>query len=75
VSYVAGYPLDESSASPTDYATNVPQDIKAAVKLMLGHLYRARESLVVGQAAIELPLGVRELLGPHRVYDYNLAAA
>lgn len=40
--------------------------IRAAVLLTLGHLYRNREA-VVSEAANELPLGVTQLLWPHRV--------
>lgn len=40
--------------------------IRAAILLMLGHLYRNREA-VVSEATNELPLGVTQLLWPHRV--------
>jgi uncharacterized phiE125 gp8 family phage protein len=50
VQFVAGY-----GAAPT----NVPDDIQAAMKLMLGSLYANRESLVVDNrlVAVQLPLG------------------
>lgn len=43
--------------------------IKAAILLILGHLWRNREDVVTGQgaAAVQLPLGARTLLFPHRV--------
>ena len=39
--------------------------IRAAVLLMAGHLYRNREA-VTAENAKELPLGVTQLLWPHR---------
>lgn len=41
--------------------------IKAAILLICGHLFSNREDTVVGGGgAIELPLGSRSLLRPHR---------
>ncbi len=42
--------------------------IKAAILLTLGHLWRNREDVVAGAtaAAVQLPLGARTLLFPHR---------
>lgn len=43
--------------------------VKAAVLLILGHLYRNREEVLVGTsaAAAQLPVGATALLWPHRV--------
>lgn len=43
--------------------------IKAAVLLLLGHLYRNREEVVMGDSAAsaQLPVGATTLLWPHRV--------
>src|SRR3990167_1042627 len=63
VSYVAGYPVSEAG-SPADYAANVPAAAKAAVKLILGHLYANREAVMAmpgGVAAIEIPMGAQHL--------------
>ena len=49
-------------------AAAVPEDIKAAIKLMIGHLYANRESVVVGRIATELPMGVKFLLDNHRSF-------
>lgn len=53
VNFTAGY---------GDTAADLPAVIKPAVLLMVGHLYRNRESTTTGSAA-ELPEGVRSLLG------------
>ena len=45
----------------------VPDDILAAVKLMLGTLFEHREVQVVGSTAVRLPWGIENLLRPHRV--------
>ena len=76
VSYVAGYPVSEAG-SPADYAANVPAAAKAAVKLILGHLYANREAVMAmpgGVAAIEIPMGAQHLLWKLRVQDFRLSA-
>lgn len=40
--------------------------VKAAILLMLGHLYANREDVVTGATAEQLPFGSRALLRPHR---------
>lgn len=46
----------------------IPEPIRAAILLLLGHLYENREAVIVGQAPAELPLGVDALLYPYRVF-------
>lgn len=48
-------------------STVCPPDIRAAMLLMLGHLYQNREA-VGGAAAHEVPLGVKALCAGHRRY-------
>lgn len=60
IRYRAGYG-DESEA-----AGHLPESIKAAIKLVLGHLYANREESTA-QALTTLPLGVKTLLNFHRV--------
>lgn len=55
VTYVAGY-------------TQIPEPIRAAILLLVGHFYENREAVIVGQAPTELPLGVDSLLFPYRVF-------
>lgn len=40
--------------------------IRAAILLILGHLYANREDSVIGTIASDLPMGSRSLLAPHR---------
>jgi len=47
--------------------TETPADIRQALLLMVGHLYEHRESVVIGAALSELPMGVDMLLGPHKI--------
>lgn len=58
--------LDGSAGDDPMVATSV---ISAAVLLILGHLYRNREEVLVGTsaAAVQLPVGANTLLWPHRV--------
>lgn len=61
IRYLAGYGLD----SDVD-GIELPNAIRAAILLMLGHLYANREASTE-KAMSELPLGVETLLRPHRV--------
>lgn len=46
----------------------VNDSIRAAVLLMLGHLYRTREEVQGSDGAtVQVPMGVHSLLWPHRI--------
>ena len=61
LTYVAGY---------GDSATDIPYQLRSAVLLRLGHLYEHRESIAIGTAANEVPLGEDDLIRPYiRVQD------
>ncbi|MGQ0589312.1 MAG: head-tail connector protein [Sphingosinicella sp.] len=60
VRYVAGY-----GANPW----NGPDAIRSAILLLLGHLYRFRETVTAGSTPAELPFGARTLLDPYRDPD------
>lgn len=47
--------------------TSVPGSMLAAMKLLIGHWYANRESVVVGTIASEVPQAVASLLWPFRV--------
>jgi uncharacterized phiE125 gp8 family phage protein len=51
-------------------ADDVPQVIKAAMLLLIGHLYENREAVMIGAGltATQLPMGFDELLATHRGY-------
>jgi len=57
VEYKAGFGL----------AVSVPDDIKAAMLLTIGHLYEHREDVLVGVTASQLPTGTKDLLFPYRI--------
>jgi uncharacterized phiE125 gp8 family phage protein len=64
VRYVAGFePVD---GSPTDYAGNIPEDIKVALKLLVGNWYDNREASITGTINTALEFGVTALLSPYR---------
>lgn len=67
--YTAGY--EPGAGSPTDYAENVPAAIKAAMKLIIGHLYEHREQVDMTQM-FEVPFAVRMLLAPYEIRDFDL---
>jgi len=60
VRFTAGYESD----------TLIPQSIKHAMLLIIGHLYENREQVVIGAglAAAKIPFGVDQLLASYRSY-------
>ena len=51
-------------------ASDVPDSIKSAILLLVGHLYENRENVVWGQVK-SLPQGTEFLLNPYRVFTYG----
>ncbi|MBA3853337.1 MAG: hypothetical protein C0503_02920 [Gemmatimonas sp.] len=58
VTYTVGY---------GDTPAEVPASIRAAIKLLLGHLYANREAVITGTIASALPLAVESLLATYRI--------
>jgi len=77
VQYSAGYAAPDevlavsssSSSSDSDFVPGppLPKAYRAAMLLMIGHLWENREAVNVGNIVTELPLGVTALLRPTRV--------
>lgn len=67
VRYVVGY---DSSGSPSDYQANIPQAIKLAMLLLIGHWYENRETVNVGNITTTLDFTVEALLMPYRIFRY-----
>ena len=61
IDYDAGWP------SPAE----VPSTIKQAVRLIVGHLYENRESVVTGTIATEMPFSAAVLLDAERVMQFG----
>lgn len=70
VTYVAGYAPDESG-SPTDFTANVPDEIKSAMKLLIGTLYENRETISERQS-FKIPFTLEILLAPYEIRDFRL---
>lgn len=49
-------------------AASVPYDIKAAIKLLIGHLYENREAVNVGNIVTAVPFTVDSLLWPYKFF-------
>jgi uncharacterized phiE125 gp8 family phage protein len=47
---------------------SIPEAIRQAILLLVGHWFANREAVNVGNIVNELPLGVEPLLFPHRVF-------
>tara|TARA_B100000809_G_scaffold154054_1_gene151421 strand:- start:2254 stop:2877 length:624 start_codon:yes stop_codon:yes gene_type:complete len=60
IRFVAGY---------GDAASDVPQAIKQAILLLVGHLFENREAVLVGVNAQPLPMAVDSLLAPYSLGD------
>ena len=61
------YPVKITITSGFAAAANVPEGIKAAIKMMVGHWYDNRETVVLGMSVAELPMAVNALLARYRV--------
>lgn len=59
VTYIAGY----------GGASSVPEEIKLAMRLLIGHWYEHREPVVVGNIVSPIPMSVDALLSHHRFTD------
>jgi len=64
IRFVAGYGATSAS---------VPQAIRQAMLMLVGHWYENRESVVIGGriTATEVPMAVTALLQPHRTFHVN----
>lgn len=62
LTYTAGFTVDEGDEDVWD----APEDIQLAVKLLVGHFYLNRETVVIGVSANEVPFGVDALIRDHR---------
>ncbi len=49
-------------------AEDVPAPLLQAIRLLVGHWYQNREAVNVGNITGEIPLGVRTLLSPYKVF-------
>lgn len=47
--------------------TEIPADLKAALKLLVGHFYEHREAVTTDLKAVDLPMGVDAILERYRV--------
>ncbi len=63
VRYRAGYV--DTDASPD--TGSIPDDLKAALLLIVGTLYENRETVAIGQSAVLVPFSAEQLLRRHRV--------
>lgn len=67
VTLEAGYDAPDFSQGE-DPELKLPSQARSAIMLTLGNLYANREGVVIGKTAVELPLGVRNLLNQIRIY-------
>jgi uncharacterized phiE125 gp8 family phage protein len=61
ISFVAGY--GDAGGTAAASAAAVPQTIKQAILLLVGHWYENREAVVIGPSTGSVPLAVDALLG------------
>ena len=58
--YLAGY---------GDRASDVPEEIRHALKILVGHWYENREPVVIGSIVGNIPMSAEALLWPHRAFN------
>lgn len=72
IRFEAGYGPSPSSASDggsgEEESSGMPEAIRQAMLLMIGHWYAHREAVNVGNIVTELPLGAKRLLASYRVW-------
>lgn len=59
--------LDEAAEPAEACPMVINGSVKAAMLLILGHLYANRENSVVGVSSQDLPMGAHSLLWPYRI--------
>ena len=77
IEFIAGHEPEPAAdpADPPDYRANIPESVKAAIKLCVGNWYENREGVLpAGNVGKELPMGVQALLWMARFFwteDFN----
>jgi len=62
VTFIAGY---------GDASTDVPAEVKHAIKLLVAHWYEHREAVADGVTPADVPLTVKSLLGISRTFSFG----
>jgi len=68
IRFVAGYA--DSGASPVDLADNVPQELKQAILLLVGHLYENREASSQNWNISTVPMAFDALISTYKVHRF-----
>jgi len=66
IRYTAGY-----RAASTDENLHIPEAIKQAILLVIGHFYENRQEYIVGQTIAKIPLAAESLLYPYHVWSFS----
>jgi uncharacterized phiE125 gp8 family phage protein len=53
-----------------DDGTDVPEAIRQAIMLLVGHWYENREPVIIGTIQSNLPFAVQALLNPYRTWEF-----
>ncbi len=61
ITFTAGY---------GDSMADVPQPIRQAIAMDVGHLDQHRETVLVGQTVNEIPMGYMDLIAPYRQWSF-----
>ncbi len=67
IRFVAGYEPVTTDEN-TDYAARVPEAVKHAMRMLIGHWYENREAVTIGQTPTSIPFAVDALLWQDRVF-------
>ena len=67
IKFICGYGTTDAGDP-----TQIPEGMKLAVKLIVGHYYENRENTIVGQTVKEIPEGAKGLLYPYRIWNHQV---
>ena len=67
IQFIAGYA--DSGASPRNLSDNVPQELKHAIMLLIGHMFKHREMTEI-TSMNQVPWSVKDLISSYRDWSF-----
>ncbi len=61
----------EFDAGYGDNPSDVPEPIRQAMRLLIGHYWENREAVAIGVIPAELPMAVTHLIAPYKIREYR----
>lgn len=67
IRYVGGY---TAGSSPVDYRENIPEEIRIAILMLVGHWFNNREATIAGVNIQSVPMGVIDMLTMEKIWTW-----